>query len=479
MKSPIYLILLCTFISLFGCQKDVVDIDSGKPVDTVDTTTDKLSTPSISEVLTGDRTITLKWAVISNATSYELWINTEDNLNTAQLINNNITNSSYTIFDLINGTIYYFWIRAKNENGISDFSSSTSGKPSISLSIPSSPKIESVIAGSQQIIINWSKEDAATTYEIWINTLNDSNSAIPYHVNIATLSYTINNLVNETTYYIWVRSRNSLGISNFSDPVISKPKKNTNAYLSKITVSTSQLVPVFSKDILSYTLNLSSNITDVSINAFTDDINASTTSQINITNLNLEETKLCSFLVLAEDGITTKEYLIYVTRNQYSVGDIGPAGGCIFYDKGYYSNGWRFLESAPNDTTFLCWFIYSNSTMHTPSIVSAKEKSIGSGKSNTAAIVTALGITGNYAARYCDDLVLGGKDDWFLPSLDELNIMYSKKNIISGWSGTIYWSSTQDAGSQPYWQNLFNGVQSVAGTADTERVRAIRSFCTN
>ena len=33
----------------------------------------------------------------------------------------------------------------------------------------------------------------------------------------------------------------------------------------------------------------------------------------------------------------------------YSIGDIGPAGGYIFYDKGYYSDGWRYLEAAPAD----------------------------------------------------------------------------------------------------------------------------------
>ena len=33
----------------------------------------------------------------------------------------------------------------------------------------------------------------------------------------------------------------------------------------------------------------------------------------------------------------------------YAIGDEGPAGGIIFYDKGEYSDGWRYLEAAPAD----------------------------------------------------------------------------------------------------------------------------------
>ena len=34
----------------------------------------------------------------------------------------------------------------------------------------------------------------------------------------------------------------------------------------------------------------------------------------------------------------------------YKVGDTGPAGGIVFYDKGNNSGGWRYLEAAPEDS---------------------------------------------------------------------------------------------------------------------------------
>ena len=38
---------------------------------------------------------------------------------------------------------------------------------------------------------------------------------------------------------------------------------------------------------------------------------------------------------------------LYAQWTPYVLRDIGPAGGYIFYDKGYYSSGWRYFEAAP------------------------------------------------------------------------------------------------------------------------------------
>lgn len=38
---------------------------------------------------------------------------------------------------------------------------------------------------------------------------------------------------------------------------------------------------------------------------------------------------------------------------------LGPAGGLIFYDKGIYSDGWRYLKAAPSDqSTSTPWGCY-------------------------------------------------------------------------------------------------------------------------
>ena len=47
------------------------------------------------------------------------------------------------------------------------------------------------------------------------------------------------------------------------------------------------------------------------------------------------------------------------------------------------------------------------------------------------------------AAKLCRSATLNGCNDWWLPSIDELNVMYSKKEMIGGFSNGTYWSCDQ------------------------------------
>jgi hypothetical protein len=81
----------------------------------------------------------------------------------------------------------------------------------------------------------------------------------------------------------------------------------------------------------------------------------------------------------------------------YVIGDTGPAGGKIFYDKGAYSNGWRYLEAAPSDqSSGIQW--YSQASFD--QIVTGT--AIGTGAANTSAFVAELFMDLNdYAATIC------------------------------------------------------------------------------
>jgi len=178
------------------------------------------------------------------------------------------------------------------------------------------------------------------------------------------------------------------------------------------------------------------------------------------------------------------DFVKNLTAPVYKIGDKGPAGGIIFYDKGTYSDGWRYLEAAPAGTDFTAqWGAYNKN-------VSGISTDIGTGKQNTQLIVDVLRgtIESGTAAQRCARLNIGGFTDWFLPSRDELDLMYKnlKQKGLGGFRATddkysLYWSSSQvpnDSFSISAWsQGFMDGVQNNFFLRDsTYSVRAARAF---
>jgi hypothetical protein len=89
------------------------------------------------------------------------------------------------------------------------------------------------------------------------------------------------------------------------------------------------------------------------------------------------------------------------------------------------------------------------------------------------------------AKKLCSNYRGGGYSDWFMPRIDQLQLLYIQRNVVGSFDQGSYWSSTERAGGAAY-----NGVSSVSfsgttnehtidNTAPTDRyiqVRAIRSF---
>ena len=100
---------------------------------------------------------------------------------------------------------------------------------------------------------------------------------------------------------------------------------------------------------------------------------------------------------------------------------------------------------------------------------------IGAGEANTTAIVNGCSAAG-IAARICDDLIMGGYNDWFLPSKDELNQMYLQRTTIGGFTGGGYWSSTELNAGFAFFQVFAGGSQGYDGKNFGYHVRAIRAF---
>ena len=221
---------------------------------------------------------------------------------------------------------------------------------------------------------------------------------------------------------------------------------------------------------------------------------------------------------------------------------IGPAGGYVFYDcdmdnesgnaDGLISSecGWRYLEAAPSDLRVIGGIpcvdssfnkddiygagygyarfmfglyktsedgnsLYVNgSTVFDPSDCTGT--AIGTGKHNTELIVGSRGEeaypankstkkSGDYAARLCDLLSYKVKgvtfDDWFLPSKDELRLLYLVlyKSELGNFLEDKYCSSSESTDSPGrYWFHYFDRgrqMSSSQGYYDCF-VRPIRAF---
>lgn len=183
-----------------------------------------------------------------------------------------------------------------------------------------------------------------------------------------------------------------------------------------------------------------------------------------------------------------------------AVGDIGPAGGIIFHDAGPGSVGDRYFEVGPVETEVagIPWKPLTFNDVKTPlytgtASVSAKvqrvlAKGFGMGEVNTSQIVQRYR-RGNYPARYASTLVFGGFDDWYLPSKEELRLVYRTLGTatprLGNFGKSFYWTSSEYDLNNAWTVNFKDGQEFdrekwLIPNSDTGmkaiRTRPIRSF---
>lgn len=110
------------------------------------------------------------------------------------------------------------------------------------------------------------------------------------------------------------------------------------------------------------------------------------------------------------------------------------------------------------------------------SVVSGKTSSaLGAGAANTTVIASACG-TGS-AAGTCAQLVADGYDDWFLPSVAEMRMLYKNRQFFNNLS-KVYWTSTENNGEFSFAFDLSTSYSNYypARKNESYAVRAMRYF---
>ena len=191
-----------------------------------------------------------------------------------------------------------------------------------------------------------------------------------------------------------------------------------------------------------------------------------------------ESVRLIPYYLWANRG--AGQMSVWLSQTGFAVGDVGPSGGLIFYENPNYSkDGWRYLEAAPYDQSAGAkWGCFRRL------ISGAKGTAVGTGKQNTEDMLAACNEP-EAAAYLCANLTINGVKGWFLPSRDELALMYT--NLKAKGLGDFrdagvadnfeYWASSQQTADMAVHIDFADLGRLHGDDKDfPRRVRAIRAI---
>jgi len=220
--------------------------------------------------------------------------------------------------------------------------------------------------------------------------------------------------------------------------------------------------------------------------------NITATDITNLGNLSGENTGDQDISGIATNTQAIKDTALQIradipTVTTYSVGDFAQ-GGIVFWvdETGQY--GLVCAKEDQNGGSGIQW--YNGSWTDTE----AHGDGVYAGEMNTMLIIANQGSNSNeYAAGVCANYtaVESGVTygDWYLPSKEELNLMYQNKATIdatatsnggSGFASAYYWSSNEinslNGDGNAWGQSFDTGSQNYGSKSNTLYVRAVRAF---
>ncbi len=143
-------------------------------------------------------------------------------------------------------------------------------------------------------------------------------------------------------------------------------------------------------------------------------------------------------------------------------------GGIVFFIDESGNHG---LVAASDDLqTSAKWGFFENPA-------GANGKTIGTGKLNTEKI-RKLSPKPDNAASLCSELQQNGFSDWFLPSVDELTLMYKNLKLkgLGNFTEDEYWSSSETDFNNSWLMNFKSGYVTESNVNKSIHVRAVRQF---
>ena len=408
---------------------------------------------------------------------------------------NNIGAFVTTITGLAKNTKYYVRAYAKNQAGIaySSYIQSFTTKDTELPTLISNFQVTTMVKGVATITSDggstitrkgfvYSKYNSSPT-------LSDSHAIITSNNNTFSKTFTTADLAINSYYYMRAFATNEKGtayssVSRIHTTDISKPSVNTEA-VTGISQNKATLNGKINSNgggsISKYGFVYSRFTNSPSLNdGYTVELHSSNPTSAfstTISSLSAGVTYYVRAFAINELGITYGNVKSF--RQPLSIGD-EYEGGVVAYlfqsgDSGYVwgeQHGLIIPKKDDRPTNTYQWGYYS---------VYYTYNGIGEGKNNTTKIASACG-SGSAAYYVKNQYRAGGKTDWFLPSIGELQKIYYNRNslnISSSSSNDKYWSSTQYSiydSNYAYYMHFYNGYSDDSYKSNYKKVLPVRQF---
>src|SRR4029077_11420076 len=167
----------------------------------------------------GDHQVALSWGASSGATGYNVYRSATSGSYTTPLNGSPILGTSYTDSSALNGSTYFYVVRAVNGGGSSGNSNQVSATPQPP--IPAPPTGLTATPGNNQVALSWSGSGGATSYNVKRSATSGSGYATISGPSgtLTTTSFNDPGAVNGATYYYVVTAQNGGGESGNSAEV--------------------------------------------------------------------------------------------------------------------------------------------------------------------------------------------------------------------------------------------------------------------
>jgi fibronectin type 3 domain-containing protein len=166
--------------------------------------------PEQPTLVIGDGQLVVSWDAVPWAAVYDVYYS-ESATPPAAALQSSVTTDA-VIGGLVNGRLYYVWVKARNAAGTSGFSAVASETP---LPIPVAPEQPTLVIEDGQLALSWNAVSWATDYDVYYSEAATPPEAPAQSVSDATDAL-LSELTNGTLYYVWVKARNAAGTSVYS-----------------------------------------------------------------------------------------------------------------------------------------------------------------------------------------------------------------------------------------------------------------------